>query len=136
MRVVLDTNILFSALISRDSPPVRIYQAWQNGDFDLITTGIQLEELRRASRYPRLRTLLESHHVGRMINHLHRAVVVDRIPPLHEADDPNDSWLLSLADIGKADFLVTGDKKAGLLSRGSVASAQIVTATAFSKRFD
>ena len=58
-----------------------------------------------------------------MINHLHRAGAVDRVPLLHEADDPNDSWLLSLADIGKADFLVTGDKKAGILSRGSVAGA-------------
>jgi predicted nucleic acid-binding protein len=70
-----------------------------------------------------------------MINHLHRAVVVDRVPPLHEADDPNDSWLLSLADIGKADFLVTGDKKAGILSRERIARAQIVTATTFSKCF-
>jgi hypothetical protein len=40
--------------------------------------------------------------------------------------------LLSLADIGTADFLLTGDKKAGLLSCGRVASAQIVTATVFS----
>ncbi len=136
MRVILDTNILLSALISRDSPPAQIYQAWRNCEFDLITTGIQLEELRRASRYPRLRAILEPHLVGRMINYLHRAVVVDRVPLLHEADDPTDSWLLSLAEIGKADFLVTGDKKAGILSRGRVASAQIVTATAFSKRFE
>jgi hypothetical protein len=30
----------------------------------------------------------------------------------------------------------SGDKKAGIHSRGRVASAQIVNATAFSKRFD
>lgn len=136
MRVVLDTNILLSALISHDSPPARIYQAWRNGGFDLITAAIQLEELRRASRYPRLQAVLEPHHVGRMINHLHRAVVFDRVQQLHEAADPNDSWLLSLADIAKADFLVTGDKKAGILSRGSIGSAFIVTATVFSRRFN
>ncbi len=136
MRVVLDTNVLLSALISRDSAPARIYQAWQNGDFDLITATIQLEELRRASRYPKLRAVLEPHHVGRMINHLHRATIFDHVPSLYEADDPNDSWLLSLADVAHADFLVTGDKKAGILGRGSVGRAQIVTTSAFAGRFD
>jgi putative PIN family toxin of toxin-antitoxin system len=136
MRVVLDTNILLSALISHDSPPAHIYRAWRNGAFDLVTASVQLDELRRASRYPRLRAVLEPHRVGRMINHLHGAIVLGSVPPLHEAADPNDSWLLSLADTARADFLVTGDKRAGILGRGSVGSAQIVTAAMFSKRFD
>jgi len=71
-----------------------------------------------------------------MINHLHGAIVLGPVPPLHEAADPNDSWSLSLADTARADFLVTGDKRAGILGRGSVGSAQIVTAAMFSKRFD
>ena len=37
MRVVLDSNVLFSALISPYSPPHRIFQAWQDGRFELIT---------------------------------------------------------------------------------------------------
>ena len=29
MRVVLDTGILIAALITKDTPPDRIYQAWR-----------------------------------------------------------------------------------------------------------
>src|SRR5690349_7505708 len=103
MRVVLDTNIFLSALISTGGPPYRIYQAWRNGRFELITCTIQLDELRAVSRYPRKRLVLEPHQVGRMINYLQRAIVIDRLPDIHEAADPNDAWLLTLADIGKAD---------------------------------
>jgi putative PIN family toxin of toxin-antitoxin system len=136
MRVVLDTNILLSALISHGSPPARIYQAWRDGIFELVTADIQLRELRRASRYPKLRSVLRPHLVGRMINLLHRAVVVSDIPEIHEASDPNDSWLLSLADTEKVDFLVTGDKKAGLLGLRTVGRARIVTAKVFCNLID
>lgn len=136
MRVVLDTNILLSALISHDSPPARIYRAWRNGVFELVTADIQLEELRRASRYPKLRSVLRPHLVGRMINLLHGAIVVDNVPDIHEATDPNDSWLLALADTAQADSLVTGDKKAGILGLQSVGRARIVTANAFCSLID
>lgn len=52
MRVVLDTNVLLSALISPHGPPDIIYRTWRTGKFDVITSLVQLEELRRASRYP------------------------------------------------------------------------------------
>ena len=50
MRVVLDTNILFSALISPHGAPDSIYRAWRSGRFNLVTSRAQLEEIRRASR--------------------------------------------------------------------------------------
>jgi predicted nucleic acid-binding protein len=37
MRVIPDSNILFSALISPHTPPHRIYQAWRQGVFELVT---------------------------------------------------------------------------------------------------
>jgi uncharacterized protein len=51
MRVILDSNILFSALISPIGPPHRIYQAWRAKRFELATCSIQIGEIRRASRY-------------------------------------------------------------------------------------
>ena len=38
MRVVLDTGILITALITRDTPPDRIYQAWRKQRFELVTS--------------------------------------------------------------------------------------------------
>lgn len=131
MRVVLDTNVLFSALISPHGPPHQIYLAWQKKRFELITAYIQLEELRRASRYPKFRGVLLPHLVGRMVNSLRVTEIIDPLQGDYDADDPHDAWLLALADAGHADYLVTGDKRSGLLARRRVGTAAIVTATAF-----
>lgn len=54
MKVVLDTNVLISALISPHNPPDLILQSWLAGDFELLTSEDQLEEIRRVSRYARV----------------------------------------------------------------------------------
>lgn len=78
MRVVLDSNILLSALISPHGPPHTIYRA-HDRHFELITTAIQLDEIRRASRYPKFRGVLQPHRVGRMLNELQGATVQNRL---------------------------------------------------------
>lgn len=131
MRVVLDTNILFSALISPHSPPDTIYRAWRLKRFDLVTSQAQLEEIRRASRYPKLQAILQPTAVGTMINHLQGATILGKLSITVEADDPGDSFLLSMALASQADYLVTGDRRAGLLQRGSIARTRILTPTVF-----
>jgi len=131
MRVVLDSNILLSALISPHAPPHRIYQAWRKGVFELVTCSEQIEEIHRASRYPKFKDILQPHRVGLMLNNLQKATVIDSLPDGHEAADPNDAWLLALADKSQAHYLVTGDKRAGILSRGKLGQTQIVTASTF-----
>ena len=66
MRVVLDTGILIAALITRDTPPDRIYQAWRKRRFELVTSEWQLEEFRRVSRYPKLRKYLQPIEAGNL----------------------------------------------------------------------
>ncbi|MCW5255336.1 putative toxin-antitoxin system toxin component, PIN family [Verminephrobacter aporrectodeae subsp. tuberculatae] len=134
MRVILDTNVLLGALISPHGPPDAIYRAWRAARFKLVTSTAQLDELRRASRYPKLKTILPAHRVGTMLNNMQRAVVLDALPPLPqgvEAADPNDAFLLAMALAGEANYLVTGDRHAGLLQRGSIGRARIVTPVAF-----
>jgi len=46
MRVVLDTNILGSALLVQLGYPAAIYRAWQEGNFTLLTCAEQLDELK------------------------------------------------------------------------------------------
>lgn len=134
MRVILDTNVLLGALISPSGPPDTIYRAWRAARFDLVTSAAQLDELRRVSRYPKLKTLLPAHRVGVMVNNLQRAIVLAPLPPLPdgiEASDPNDAFLVAMALAGEADHLVTGDRRAGLLQRGSIGRARIVTPVVF-----
>ena len=131
MRVVLDTNVLLSALISAHGPPDTIYRAWRAARFEIVTSAIQLDELRRASRYPKFKAVLQPHRVGTMVNNLQRALVLERLPSDIEADDPFDAFLLAMAVAGDADHLVTGDHRAGLLQRVHIDRTRIVTPAVF-----
>ena len=104
MRVVLDTNVLLSALISPYGPPDVIYRAWRAARFEVVTSVAQLDELRRASRFPKFKAVLQPHRVGTMVNNLQRAVVLEHLPTGIEADDPNDAFLLSMALASEADI--------------------------------
>ena len=78
MRVVLDTNILFSALISPHGAPDVIYRAWRSARFELVTSRAQLDEIRRASRYPKLQAVLQPTKVGVMVNNQQRALELEQ----------------------------------------------------------
>lgn len=134
MRVILDTNVLIAALISQHGSPDMIYRAWRGGRFDLVTSHLQLEELRRVSRYPKLKNILPNHRIGVMINHLNRALILDQLPALPDdtaTEDPDDDFLLRMVLASDADFLVTGDRRAGLLQRRSFQRARILVPSAF-----
>lgn len=131
MRVVLDTNVLLSALISPHSTSDVIYRAWRAGKFDMITSTVQLEELRRASRYPKFKTVLQPARVGTMINHLQRTLVLNHLNVSVEVDDPNDAFLVAMSIMGNADYLITGDLRAGLLQRKNIERTRILTPGSF-----
>jgi putative PIN family toxin of toxin-antitoxin system len=131
MRVVLDTNILFSVLISPHGKPDLIYRAWRSARCEIVTSHLQLDEVRRASRYPKFRDILQPAKVGAMVNNLQRAVVLEELLITVEADDADDAFLLAMALAGDADYLITGDRRAGLLQRGYIERTRIVTPAVF-----
>jgi putative PIN family toxin of toxin-antitoxin system len=134
MRVILDTNVLLGALISPYGPPEAIYRAWRLDRFELVTSTVQLDEIRRVSRYPKLKPILPAHRIGTMVNNMQRASVLGTLPALPEGitvADPDDGYLLAMALASEADYLVTGDRRAGLLQMQSAARTRIVTPSAF-----
>lgn len=63
-----------------------------------------------------------------MVNDLRRlGHMIETRVPVVRSPDPNDDFLLALADASEADFLVTGDKS-DLLSLTRHGDARIVTA--------
>ena len=131
MRVVLDTGILIAALITKDTPPDLIYQAWRKKKFELITSEWQLSEFRRVSRYPKLRKYLIPSEAGNMINGLrYQAHVLTDLPTLEVSQDPDDNPVLAMAVAGGADFLVGGDKR-DLLCLKVIEKTKIVTPRKF-----
>ncbi|TAK74000.1 MAG: putative toxin-antitoxin system toxin component, PIN family [Gammaproteobacteria bacterium] len=136
MRVVLDTNVLLSALISPYGTSDIIYRSWLTAKFELVTSVTQLDELRRASRYPKFKAILQPSRVGTMINNLQHAIILDQdhlIAPI-ELNDPNDTFLLSMAIAGMADYLVTGDRRAGLLQKENIGRTRVMTPAVFCEK--
>lgn len=133
MRVILDTNILLSGLISPSGIPARLIDAWLDRKFTLVSHAIQLDEMREVTRRDKIRALVRPFEAGRLVNQI--AVIADmpeRLPPVERSRDPRDDFLLALCEAGKADWLVTGDKD-DLLALVRHAKTAIVTATHFAR---
>lgn len=128
LRVVLDINLLVSALLRHDSIPGAVLEAWQQNRYDLLTHPIQLEELRDVMRRKHIRDPVRPSQVGRLVNQLQRkAEMVHRLPRVERSPDPADDFLLALCQAGRADYLVTGDRR-DLLALRTDGTTMIVTA--------
>ena len=131
MRVIVDTNILLSALINPHGLPARLIDAWRAARFELVTSRDQLLELGEVARRPELRKYIVPARVGRFINDLRElAEVQSRLPRVERSRDPADNFLLAMAEASGAEYLVSGDKR-GVLSLGTHDRTQIVTARKF-----
>jgi uncharacterized protein len=131
MRVVIDTNIVASALITPGGKPAAIIDAWLDGKFTLLTCAAQLDELHATLEKPRVAELIKPHKAGRLINQIKRlAEDLAPLPSVERSSDPRDDYLLALSEAGKADYLVTGDK-GGLLSLNRHKTTRIVSGSEF-----
>jgi putative PIN family toxin of toxin-antitoxin system len=135
MRVVLDTNILVSALMAPAGNPAAIYTAWQEGRFTLLTCAEQLDELRATLHKPALAERIKPYKAGRLVNELKNfAEMTGPLPRVERSPDPSDDFLLALSEVGNADYLVTGDKS-GLLALGRHRATRIISARKFAGLF-
>jgi len=90
MRVVLDTNILVSALLSPAGNPAAVYNAWSVGKFTLLTCPEHLDELRATLQKPRIAALIRPHKAGRLVNELKElAETIGSLPRVRRSPDPS-----------------------------------------------
>jgi len=66
-----------------------------------------------------------------MINNPQRAIVLDRLSFNIEVDDPDEAFPIAMAIAGDADYLVTGDRRAGLLPKGNLGRTRVLTPAVF-----
>ena len=111
MRVVLDANVLVSALISRLGAPARLVELWLEGEFELVVCKTLLDEVQRTLNQPRISSRVASEDAvrfGRLLHELGEVVEdPEGAPPIH-SDDPGDDYLLALAARERTP-LVSGD---------------------------
>jgi len=135
MRVVLDTNILVSALLTPSGNSAANLRIWLDGKFTLPTCAVHLDELRSTLEKPRVAELIKPHKAGRLVNQIKKvAEVIDPLPRVKLSPDPTDDFLLALSEGGQADYLVTGDKS-GLLVLGRHKTTRIVSTREFAGLF-
>jgi putative PIN family toxin of toxin-antitoxin system len=128
--VVLDTNILLSALINPHGVPAELIVSWRKHRFTLLTSVEQLVELGDVARRPVLRARIVPSRVGRFIRDLGRfAEPVGRLPQLDLSPDAAGSFLLAMAQAGKSEYLASGDRRA-VLALKNHGITRIVTARA------
>jgi putative PIN family toxin of toxin-antitoxin system len=112
MRVVLDTNVVLSALVFGGGQAGRLRLGWQQGAFVPVVSTATAQELVRVLAYPKFR-LSKSDQDELLADYLPYAqtVRVPQPPPtVPECQDPMDVPFLHLAVIGQAQWLVSGDK--------------------------
>lgn len=129
MRVVLDTNVLISALAFPGSKPDQILSRIRRGEIDLFISSFILSELDRVLREKFRLTKKEAQdRVNAVSNIAHLVEPTERIQVVTAKDD--DNRILECAIEAQADFLVTGDKE-HLLPLGSLRDTRIISPSEF-----
>jgi putative PIN family toxin of toxin-antitoxin system len=130
MRVVLDTNVLVSALLFPGGPPDRVFRAALRGHYELVLSPFIIRELTRVLEEKFGFTSEEVGAVGRFIESSVSAVVEPSKVPEIIASKKADNEILACALEAGAHYLVTGDMK-HIYPLRSVGAAKIVSPAEF-----
>jgi len=130
-RVVLDTNVVLSALVFAAGRLAPLRLAWQQARCRPLVSWVTTTELMRALAYPKFR-LATAERQELLADYLPYCTTVqmsETPPRTPDCRDQYDIPFLELAVDGKADFLVTGDRD--LLSLAGRLTCPIITADQF-----
>jgi putative PIN family toxin of toxin-antitoxin system len=134
-RVVVDTNVVLSALLFGGGPPAQIRAAWQAGRFVPLASAATAQELVRVLAYPKFR-LTAAEQQDLLADYLPWVRVIripDPPPTTPHCRDPFDLPFLHLAIVGRAHVLVSGDKDLLALA-GASGLCPVLSAEAFCRQ--
>ena len=127
-KVVLDTNILVSALGWKGKPH-RIMEKVANNELELFISNKQFSELSRVLNYPKFDFSEEQKSRFKELILKTATFVKPAIKLNVVKDDPDDNMFLECAMIADADCIISGDDH--LLSIRKFGSIRILTANDF-----
>jgi putative PIN family toxin of toxin-antitoxin system len=110
-RAVLDPNVIVSAALSPDGTPAVLLRTWLEGGYELVVSPALLAEIERVLRYPKIAKRVSAAEAVELLALLRSQAMLlsdpDRPPSVH-SPDPNDDYLVCLAEAAGA-ALVSGD---------------------------
>lgn len=133
MKVVIDTNVTVSGILTPTGTPGKLLEQLVSAGFYIVISDLLLEEYRRVLARPHLRT--EHKLNDREINSLIETFRVLRIHVEPDTTlrivvaDPKDDIFVQTALAGEADYIVSGDKH--LLGLREHRGIPVVTPVAF-----
>ncbi|MEY3144660.1 MAG: hypothetical protein RL342_331 [Pseudomonadota bacterium] len=112
LRVVLDTNVVLSALVFGGGQAGQLRRAWQAGAFVPLASAVTVQELMRVLAYPKfsLSRAAQDELLADFLPYAQTVRMPQPPPPVPECRDPLDVPFLQLAVAGQAQRLVSGDK--------------------------
>ena len=130
-RVVLDTNVVVSALVFTYGRSVALREAWQGGRCEPLVSKATLNELIRVLGYPKFKLIADEQRelLSDYLPYCRTVTIPAKPPKTPPCRDPFDLPFLQLAIVGKAEVLVTGDQD--LLGIEGKLTCPIVTLEAF-----
>jgi putative PIN family toxin of toxin-antitoxin system len=137
LRVVLDTNVFVSGLLSKTGLPAKILDAWRAGQYLLIASPPIVAEIKRVLQTPRIREkyFITDGDIEQLIILLEKeALIVPGYTDVKDAipDDPSDEMFLACAVDAAADFIVSGDRH--LLEISEYKGISIITVNEFEEK--
>jgi putative PIN family toxin of toxin-antitoxin system len=132
-RVVIDTNLVLSALVFRETPLAKLREAWQVQQIQPLISRDTASELMRVLAYAKfkLSTNEQQELLADYLPYCSTVAIPDPPPPTPACRDAFDVPFLQLAVAGKAEALITGDRD--LLSLSGKFARSIVSADQFLK---
>lgn len=115
LRVVLDTNVFVSSLLTKRGATAQVLAAWRDRRFLLLTSPAIIAEIQRVLRYPHIRGRygITEGDIDALTELLQKdALVVPGAAPVAGVipADVTDEMFLACAVDGQADFIVSGDR--------------------------
>jgi len=111
-RIVLDTNVFVAAVTSREGVSARLLLGALAGQFQLVASPLLLDELADVLCRPKFRRYLSIEDAHLFVSAIRElAVIMDDSPEEDDpiTGDPDDDFLVLLAEVAGADVLVSGD---------------------------
>jgi putative PIN family toxin of toxin-antitoxin system len=133
--VVLDTNVVLSALLFSGGFVGRVRTGWQSERFVPLASRATARELLRVLAYPKfaLSAMEQEELLSDYIPWVRVVEVSDPPPKVPRCRDPFDTAFLQLAIAGKAHALVTGDRDLLALA-GGLGDCTILSVAEFCRR--
>ena len=139
LRVVLDTNVFVSSLLSTQGLPAQVLHAWREGRYMLVTSPPIIAEIVEVLESPRIskKYLIGQEDIEHLVDLLKtdtilvpgRAAVKGSVP-----QDPRDEMFLACAIDANADCIVSGDRH--LLDLQTLRGIPILTVNEFAEELE